>query len=303
MKEPKVHVGILFEPQIEFILLNPYRINGMEISGKQVVTYNEGRILWNGRLYNELLFEPVNEATDAFELLDVTIGINFHWERKEDQRFLGSLKIIVENKKLTGINVIHVEDYLTSVISSEMSATASLELLKAHAVISRSWLLAIDNSIDNSLRHDSAAPNNAANCQLSTVNCQLKWYERDAHTRFDVCADDHCQRYQGITRASTEIVKQAIAATRGQVLTSDGKICDARFSKCCGGAFEEFQYCWEDTPHPYLRKQRDFRIFNPKTCDLSFEATRPGGGLPDLTDEQEAETWMYLSTGLLQHHK
>jgi len=295
MKEPKVHVGILFEPQIEFILLNPYHINGMEISGKQVVTYNEGRILWNGRLYDELLFEPVNEATDAFELLDVTIGINFHWERKEDQRFLGSLKIIVENKKLTGINVINVEDYLTSVISSEMSATASLELLKAHAVISRSWLLAIDNSIDNSLRHDSAAPNNAANCQLSTVNCQLKWYERDAHTRFDVCADDHCQRYQGITRASTEIVKQAIAATRGQVLTSDGKICDARFSKCCGGAFEEFQYCWEDTPHPYLRKQRDFRIFNPKTCDLSFEATRAGGGLPDLTDEQKAETWIRTS--------
>ena len=105
MKEPKVHVGILFEPQIEFILLNPYRINGMEISGKQVVTYNEDRILWNGRLYDELLFEPVNETTDAFELLDVTIGINFHWERKEDQRFLGSLKIIVENKKLTGIKL------------------------------------------------------------------------------------------------------------------------------------------------------------------------------------------------------
>ena len=295
MKEPKVHVGILFEPQIEFILLNPYRINDMEISGKQVVTYNEGRILWNGRLYDELLFEPVNEATDAFELLDVTIGINFHWERKEDQRFLGSLKIIVENKKLTGINVIHVEDYLTSVISSEMSATASLELLKAHAVISRSWLLAIDNSIDNSLRHDSAAPNNAANCQLSTVNCQLKWYERDAHTRFDVCADDHCQRYQGITRASTEIVKQAIAATRGQVLTSDGKICDARFSKCCGGAFEEFQYCWEDVKYPYLLKQRDFRIFSSKFNDLSFENTLSGSGLPDLTDEQEAETWIRTS--------
>ena len=295
MKEPKVHVGILFEPQIEFILLNPYRINGMEISGKQVVTYNEGRILWNGRLYDELLFEPVNETTDAFELLDVTIGINFHWERKEDQRFLGSLKIIVENKKLTGINVIHVEDYLTSVISSEMSATASLELLKAHAVISRSWLLAIDNSIDNSLRHDSAAPNNAANCQLSTVNCQLKWYERDAHTRFDVCADDHCQRYQGITRASTEIVKQAIAATRGQVLTSDGKICDARFSKCCGGAFEEFQYCWEDVKYPYLLKQRDFRIFSSKFNDLSFENTLSGSGLPDLTDEQEAETWIRTS--------
>ena len=280
MKEPKVHVGILFEPQIEFILLNPYRINGIEISGKQVVTYNEGRILWNGRLYDELLFEPVNEATDAFELLDVTIGINFHWERKEDQRFLGSLKIIVENKKLTGINVIHVEDYLTSVISSEMSATASLELLKAHAVISRSWLLAQIHK----------------NKEITETQAEYSAFtQTDEDTRFDVCADDHCQRYQGITRASTEIVKQAIAATRGQVLTSDGKICDARFSKCCGGAFEEFQYCWEDTPHPYLRKQRDFRIFNPKTCDLSFEATRPGGGLPDLTDEQEAETWIRTS--------
>lgn len=284
MKEPKIHVGILSEPQIEFVLLNPYHTNGTEISGKQVVTYQEGKILWNGQLYDKLLFEPVNEATDAFELLDVTIGINFHWERKEDQRFLGALKIIVEDNKLTGINIIHVEDYLTSVISSEMSATASLELLKAHAVISRSWLLAIDNSRSN-----------AANCQLSTVNCQLKWYERDAHTSFDVCADDHCQRYQGITRASTEIVKQAIAATRGQVLMFDGKICDARFSKCCGGAFEEFQYCWEDVPHPYLRKQRDFRIFSPKSCYLSFAATQPDSGLPDLMDEQEAERWIRTS--------
>lgn len=142
MKEPKVEVGILFESQIEFVLLAPYRTSGKEVSGKQVVTYDEGKILWNGRQYDELLFEPLQESAAAFELLDVTIGINFHWERKEDQRFQGSLKIIVENGKLTGINVIHVEDYLTSVISSEMSATASLELLKAHAVISRSWLLA-----------------------------------------------------------------------------------------------------------------------------------------------------------------
>ena len=287
MKEPKVHVGILFEPQIEFILLNPYRINGMEISGKQVVTYNEGRILWNGRLYDELLFEPVNEATDAFELLDVTIGINFHWERKEDQRFLGSLKIIVENKKLTGINVIHVEDYLTSVISSEMSATASLELLEAHAVISRSWLLA---QIHKNKEITETQTEYSAFTQ--TDEELIRWYDREDHTRFDVCADDHCQRYQGITRASTEIVKQAIAATRGQVLTSDGKICDARFSKCCGGAF---QYCWEDVKYPYLLKQRDFRIFSSKFNDLSFENTLSGSGLPDLTDEQEAETWIRTS--------
>ena len=287
MKEPKVHVGILFGPQIEFILLNPYRINGMEISGKQVVTYNEGRILWNGRLYDELLFEPVNEATDAFELLDVTIGINFHWERKEDQRFLGSLKIIVENKKLTGINVIHVEDYLTSVISSEMSATASLELLEAHAVISRSWLLA---QIHKNKEITETQTEYSAFTQ--TDEELIRWYDREDHTRFDVCADDHCQRYQGITRASTEIVKHA---TRGQVLTSDGKICDARFSKCCGGAFEEFQYCWEDVKYPYLLKQRDFRIFSSKFNDLSFENTLSGSGLPDLTDEQKAETWIRTS--------
>ena len=275
MKEPKVQVGILFEPQIEFVLLNPYRMDGTEVSGKQVVTYDEGKILWNGRRYDELLFEPQHEQTDAFELLDVTIGINFHWERKEDQRFLGALKIIVENGKLTGINVIHVEDYLTSVISSEMSATASLELLKAHAVISRSWLLA---QIQKNKEITEAQANYSAFTQ--TDEELIRWYDREDHTRFDVCADDHCQRYQGITRASTDIVKQAISATRGQVLTSDGKICDARFSKCCGGAFEEFQYCWEDIKYPYLAQQRDSKT----------HAT-----LPDLTQEVEAERWIRTS--------
>ena len=290
MKEPKVEVGILFEPQIEFILLAPYHVSGKEVNGKQTVTYDEGKILWNGRQYDELVFEPLQESVAAFELLDVTIGINFHWERKEDQRFQGSLKIIVENGKLTGINVIRVEDYLTSVISSEMSATASLELLKAHAVISRSWLLANLSGLqtdklqlpvgNDTMRNKNANQDNAANCQPSTADCQLKWYERDSHTHFDVCADDHCQRYQGITRASTDIVRQAIAATRGQVLISEGKICDARFSKCCGGAFEEFQYCWEDVKHPYLVKQRDSKT-------TAF--------LPDLRMETEAEKWIRSS--------
>ena len=176
MKEPKVQVGILFEPQIEFVLLNPYRMDGTEVSGKQVVTYDEGKILWNGRRYDELLFEPQHEQTDAFELLDVTIGINFHWERKEDQRFLGALKIIVENGKLTGINVIHVEDYLTSVISSEMSATASLELLKAHAVISRSWLLA---QIQKNKEITEAQANYSAFTQ--TDEELIRWYDREDH--------------------------------------------------------------------------------------------------------------------------
>lgn len=282
---PKVEVGILFEPQVEFKLLGAYRLGGEEVSGKQTATYNEGRILWQGRLYDELLFEPLDEAGGCFELMDVTIGINFHWERKEDQRFQGSLKIIVEDGKLTGINVIDVEDYLTSVISSEMSATASLELLKAHAVISRSWLLANMRSMQNGKGRtpDTHAAQAASASGPSASGDELiRWYERDAHTRFDVCADDHCQRYQGITRASTEIVKQAIAATRGQVLMHEGRICDARFSKCCGGAFEEFQYCWDDVKFPYLVKQRD---------------SKTQTDLPDLHREDEAEKWIRTSPG------
>ena len=272
MKEPKVHVGILFEPQIEFTLLAPYRQDGREVNGNQTVTFDHGRILWQGRLYDELFFEPEDEQNASFELHGVTIGINFHWERKEDQRFLGALKIIiVENDKLTAVNVIRVEDYLTSVISSEMSATASLELLKAHAVISRSWLLAqINKNKEIVAKHTDYKACTQTNDEL------IRWFDREDHTRFDVCADDHCQRYQGITRASTDIVRQAIQATRGQVLMSEGKICDARFSKCCGGAFEEFQYCWEDTPYSYLRKQRDWRIRQGNT-------SKPASDLPDLT--------------------
>ena len=275
MKEPKVQVGILSEPQIEFILLDSYHIKGKEIAGRQVVTYVDGQIRWQGHLYDELLFEPMHEESDAFELLNVTIGINFHWERKEDQRFMGALKIIVENEKLTGINVIHVEDYLTSVISSEMSATASLELLKAHAVISRSWLLA-------QIHKNKAITASESLYSAFTQTDQelIRWYDREDHTHFDVCADDHCQRYQGITRASTEMVRQAIAATRGQVLMWKGNICDARFSKCCGGAFEEFQYCWEGIKHPYLSKQRD---------------SKTGSGLSDLRVESEADQWIRTS--------
>ena len=272
MKEPKVHVGIMFEPQISFVLLNPYRFGNEEVCGQQTVTYEEGKINWNGHLYDELIFEPMNEVTDAFELQDVTIGINFHWERKENQRFLGALKIIVEDGKLTAIDVINVEDYLTSVISSEMSATASLELLKAHAVISRGWLLA---QIQKNKEITETQTEYSAFTQ--TEDEMIRWYDREDHTRFDLCADDHCQRYQGITRASTDIVRQAIAATRGQVMMYDGKICDTRFSKCCGGVFEEFQYCWEDIKYPYLSKLRDHKAHTD---------------IPDLTQEAEAQKWI-----------
>ena len=275
MKEPKVQVGILFEPQIEFILNGQYVINGIHVTGRQVATYDEDQILWQGRLYNELIFEPAQEQASSFDLIDVTIGINFHWERKEDQRFLGAFKLIVENKKLTGINVISIEDYLTSVISSEMSATASLELLKAHAVISRSWLLAQIQK-----NKEITDTQSCYSAFTETADELIRWYDREDHTNFDVCADDHCQRYQGITRASTEIVQQAIQATRGQVLLYGDKICDARFSKCCGGAFEEFQYCWEDVNYPYLVKQRDSKTIQE---------------LPDLRIEAEAEQWIRTS--------
>lgn len=274
MKEPQIEVGILSKPQIECVLLHTYRINNVEVSGKQTISFEAEKVRWNGRFYDELLFRPTNTATSSFQLIAVTIGINFHWERTENQRFRGALKIIVENGQLTAINVIHLEAYLTSVISSEMSATASLELLKAHAVISRSWLLASINSPNTHRLHHIDRDKHAS----PDASEHIKWYNREDHLCFDVCADDHCQRYQGITRASTEAVRQAIAATRGEVLLFDNEICDARFSKCCGGAFEEFASCWEDINYPYLTKQRD-----------SNTTTQY---LPDLCVESEAEKWI-----------
>ena len=275
MKEPKVSVGIMFEPRIDFILSGSYTSNGAVCTGAQSVIYKDGRIEWNGKLYEEILFEPVSEADSYFELKDVTIGINFHWERKENQSFRGALKIITEHGKLTAVNVLGVEEYLTSVISSEMSATASLELLKAHAVISRSWLLAqIDKNKEITESGEVYSTMKESDEEL------VKWYDREDHTRFDICADDHCQRYQGITRASTEIVKLAIEQTRGRLLMFDGKICDARYSKSCGGVFEEFHNCWEEKDMPYLVKQRD---------------SKTNTEIPDLTVEENAVKWILES--------
>ena len=272
MKEPKVQVGILFEPQIEFVLLNPYRMDGTEVSGKQVVTYDEGKILWNGRRYDELLFEPQHEQTDAFELLDVTIGINFHWERQETQHFNGTLKLVVDEGKITAINILPAEDYLISVISSEMNATSSPEFLKAHAVISRSWLLAQIEKRKAMSKHD-----NGFFSFIKTDTEYIRWYDREDHTIFDVCADDHCQRYQGITKASNKNVVEAVKATQGQVLMYKNCICDARFSKCCGGVSEVFDTCWEEKNYPYLSAIRD---------------TKEERSFPDLTQESEAEKWI-----------
>lgn len=280
MNEPRITVGIMSAQTIEFELLNTYLSNSKEFTGKQKVEFSAGKILWKSKRYSELLFSPKNEKMDEFELKDVVIGINFHWERKENQRFTGALKFIIEGDKITAINEILIEDYLTSVISSEMSATASLELLKAHAVISRSWLLAKKSDAVNGIYNQSSAIN-LVQKNIGTLDEEyIRWWDREDHTNFDVCADDHCQRYQGVTRASTQTVRQAITETRGEVLTFNKKICDARFSKCCGGVFEEFQYCWDDTIYPYLKKERDS---NTDTV------------IPDLQQENEAQKWIRTS--------
>ena len=281
MTEPQIAVGILSGKEIQFFFPDEFiSSDGMAISGMQQAVYRKGKICWHEKEYDELSFTSQRNTSSFFELQDVTIGINFHWERKEVQRFKGELKIIIEDDKLTAINVISIEEYLTSVISSEMSATASLELLKAHAVISRSWLL--DKlRIENEKLRNTMPSSSAANSQFSILNSQfIKWYDHEAHKNFDVCADDHCQRYQGITRASAPQAIEAVSTTRGEVLMYEGKICDTRFSKCCGGAFEEFQNCWENVKHPYLIGQRDSQTEHR---------------LPDLSIEAEADKWIRTS--------
>ena len=250
-KEPNVTVGIVSGEKISFVLNDPFIAKGEVITGSQTVEFLEGGILWRGTQYRELTFTPQSENA-SFSLNDVTIGVNFHWERKETQVFEGTLRIVVEADKIVAINELPVEKYLTSVISSEMSATASPEFLKAHAVISRSWLLA---QMEKRRQHENG--NDSFFSFTKKDDELIRWYDREDHTIFDVCADDHCQRYQGITKACNEHVGQAIQETRGQILTYGEDICDARFSKCCGGQTEEFQYCWEDTPKPYLVSFQD----------------------------------------------
>ena len=250
-QQPSVTVGIVSGQKIHFSLNGDYSAKGETINGDQTVEFSEGGILWNGNQYRELTFTP-QSSQSSFSLYDVTIGVNFHWERKETQVFLGTLRLVVESDKITAINELPVESYLASVISSEMKATAGLELLKAHAVISRSWLLAQMRRREESIEHKDGF--------FSFVKKDdelIRWYDREDHTIFDVCADDHCQRYQGITKQTSKNVEQALKATRGQILCYGDDICDARFSKCCGGVTEEFQYCWEDTPKPYLVSVED----------------------------------------------
>lgn len=283
MKEgvPVISVGILSAPEIRFTTKGRFKgVSGntfddsswsARLKGDNIEIENDKGFTANVK---EALFEPVGETESSFVIHSVTIGVDFHWERKEDQQFPGSLKIISENGALTAINILTIEEYLISVISSEMSATSSEELLKAHAVVSRSWLLA-------QMEKSAGLGSGDGKYQTTFVTEDeiIRWYDREDHINFDVCADDHCQRYQGITRASTSAVVKAIMETFGEVLAYSGRICDTRYYKSCGGVTELFENAWEPVDHPYLQKVID----NPEP---------PAGFNTDLENEANAVAWI-----------
>ena len=295
-----LNVGIMNSDELEFEIL-------ADGAGPRKAKVREGKIEYDGALYDELYFEAPNPSTmfaePSFILHGVTIGVGFHWERKENQKFAGALKIIVEKNRLVAINVVGIEDYLLSVISSEMSATASEEFLKAHAVISRSWVLAQISALRTDRCHpvpegvnnvpslvsnlDSLFAKNEAN-ESSDLIEYTKWYDKEDHKLFDVCADDHCQRYQGLTRAVGKRVRRVIDATWGQALHYEGKLCDARFSKCCGGKMEKFSSCWEDKDYAYLLPLADTPDHSPEgEC---FCATQDKEILGQVLNNYDQET-------------
>jgi len=279
MNEPQVNVGILSANSVRFALSGTYSTSaGDKATGTQEVKISESglSLIWGDNSYTSLEFTPTSPTGDSFELEGVTIGVNFHWERHENQRFRGSLLLKPNDGKVTAINVVGIEEYLVSVISSEMSSTSSLPLLRAHAVISRSWVLAqIENR--GKKKPTKAYPDNKPNRYGTQIPAIVRYWDHEDHREFDVCADDHCQRYQGITRVSTSAATAAVADTNGEVLTYEGKLCDARFSKCCGGVLEKFENCWDDIKHPYLKPRRD------NADELRY---------PDLTVEDNAKAWI-----------
>ena len=306
--QPVIDVGLLTAPELRVRFNQPFSgPDSMEggICGEQAFTLADGMVKWNGKRYGRLEFRPAGSAPEeedsrGFTLHKVRIGINFHWEREEDQLFSGGLTILPSEEGLVAINSVLTEDYLLSVISSEMNGDAPEEFLKAHAVISRSWLLArptlgggdnagpaiTDHTDRSDSSHGSEQPVNTES--PATADRIIRWYDREDHTLFDVCADDHCQRYQGLLRAGNANIRRAIEATRGLVLTDgpDGAICDTRFSKCCGGVSERFSACWADEDFTYLQAIRD---------NASENSTSPAGSVPDLSDEQTARQWILSS--------
>ena len=273
MEKPYINVGIVTGKEISFTLNGKYLTQeGEVITGQlKASATGNGEISLDTKKIESIELTP-EDNNCSFTLHNVTIGISYHWERQEEQTFTGKLKLITDGENVIAINILPVEDYLVSVISSEMSATSSLEFLKSHAVISRSWLLAQIKNRDRKNGHKSLQQN-----FTTDENCIIRWYDREDHKLFDVCADDHCQRYQGITKASNPSVAKAVKETEGMVLMYGDEICDARFSKCCGGVSETFDTCWEDKDYPYLQPVID----NSENNDI-----------PDLSIEENAEKWI-----------
>ena len=289
-KMSTIRVGIYTRKEIRAVFHGEYKHGEEVISGEKEIC----EAGW---------YIPMSEDC-SFSLMDVTIGIDFHWERNETQTFKGSLEVMkAKNGELTAVNVLDIEDYLQSVISSEMSATSHMELLKAHAVISRSWALC---KIQRSLQGSAFA------CQESEGK-RICWYGSEPHEGFDVCADDHCQRYQGLRAKDHKNAIKAVKETKGLILAykenptpnsslltpnSDYEICDARFYKCCGGVTEEFETCWEDTHFDYLVKVEDFpkeRRNDLTTEENANRALRQAQGPMDLTTEEGAREWIMSS--------
>jgi stage II sporulation protein D len=278
---PEIKVGILSAEEISFTLNGQFYGNRDQtipdgrwkayLSGNNIVLQNDKLEIKNDR---GLTLSSQNKKGSSFTLHAVTIGIDFHWQRMEDQVFRGDLKLIVEAGKITAVNILSLEEYLKSVISSEMSAASSEELLKAHAVISRGWLLA-----QSEKRNALGSGEKKYNQDIRTDDEIIKWYDREDHRNFDVCADDHCQRYQGITRATTKAVEKVIEETSGEVLTFNGAICDTRYYKCCGGMTELFENVWEPVNHPYLQKVVD-------------NTQMPEGFKADISGDLNARKWI-----------
>ena len=279
--EPTISVGIIAEKQINFDLYGDFKVKGIKkfFSGRFSAEILNDKIKCKRgddslEADKEIIFEPDDIDLESFLIKDVTIGVRFHWQRKEKQRFQGSLKLLRDKDKIIVINIIPLEKYLTSVISSEMSAKSSIDLLKSLAVVSRSWLLAqIEKS--NSMKKKKQVYSS----ESRTEDEFIKWYDREEHELFDVCADDHCQRYQGITKISTQAARQAVEETFGLVLFYNNKICDTRFSKCCGGITESFHNVWEPEVHEYLTSVIDYK-YEPESYN------------PDFSVERNAHKWI-----------
>ncbi|OHE22524.1 MAG: amidase [Syntrophus sp. GWC2_56_31] len=274
MEEPKIKVGICDGyPEIRGRLNGVYRTNGLSLTGEFTARPREGAVVLYDAFGREILRSPmihlIAGGRETFTLHEVTIGVRFHWERREEQTFSGDLMFLPSGQgTLVAVNEVSVEEYLMSVVASEMSGEAPFEFLKAHAIASRSWLVAM-------LRRSSDMKGVGRETEIRREGEVVRWYDREDHSLFDVCADDHCQRYQGITGRASGRAAEAVRGTRGVFLIHEGAICDARYHKSCGGLTENFATCWEDKPVRYLSHVSD--------------SARP---YAPLRTEKDAERWI-----------